>query len=313
MNLSGYRIIFIHGRASKPPETTLFNSWKRCLIENVRAYNNPSLASDMEAQANDLFRMAYWANEIPYHIEDPPNKASLAIKNVIEVRKQLGDKFHVPGKKEKFKKFWKDAAADGVDILLRSLSLKDEVIEKSTHDVLMYSEDQYIADRIRLPLETQLRDAFAEGKKIALISHSMGTFIAYDVLWRFSHHRHFEAVKAHKIQVFVTMGSPLADSFIKDLMFGKQHGYKTREGLPTNIMHWNNFSTLGDIVCHDSDLVDDFKSMKKQKLLTSFKDYTGLYNPYRSGGKEKPHKSYGYLLQPKLARTMLRFFGKIPW
>ena len=50
------------------------------------------------------------------------------------------------------------------------------------------------------------------------------------------------------------------------------------------------------------------------EYVKDFRDYRDLYNPYRNEKNElNPHKSYGYLLQPKLAKTMFRFFGKISW
>ena len=42
----------------------------------------------------------------------------------------------------------------------------------------------------------------------------------------------------------------------------------------------------------------------------ALRDYEKLYNPYvNAEGTNNPHKSYGYLIQPKLSQNMLRFFG----
>jgi len=313
MDLSKYKIIFIHGLASKPPEENLLANWKRCLIENIRCYDS-DLADEMKDKADDLFHMAYWANVIPNHIEDDPRSSKYSTEKIIELRRRMGDKFHVSNKIAKFNNFWKRIGIDTVDLVLNILTVKDEVVKKKCFEVELYQRDNYLAERIRLKLESPLRKALLEGRKVAIVAHSMGTFIAYDVLWRFSHHRDAADMWDKKVELFITMGSPLGDPLIKELMLGKRYGFKEERGLPKNITYWVNFSALGDIVCHDQTLTDDFKYMKKLNLLKDFRDYRGLYNPYRNKeGKLNPHKSYGYLLQPKLAKTIFRFFGKIKW
>ena len=94
MDLSKYKIIFIHGLASKPPAKDLLTNWRLCLTENVRMYN-PKLAADMDTQAKDLFHMAYWANVIPNHVEEDPKKYVKPLKELLKVRKDKGDLFHV--------------------------------------------------------------------------------------------------------------------------------------------------------------------------------------------------------------------------
>ncbi len=313
MDLSKHKIIFVHGLASKPPEKHLLANWRRCLVENVRFYD-PSLAADMEAQAEDLFHMAYWANVIPNHIEDDPKELKKPIADILKLRREKGDDFHVPTNRAKFNAFWKDKALDAVDLVANVLTVKDDVAKKKLLEVRLYWDDQYIAHKIRAKVEEPVRGALAEGRKVALIGHSMGTFVAYDVLWRFSHHRDVEDMWRNRVHLFVTMGSPLGDPMIQELMLANRYGYKEEKGLPTNIDHWVNFAALGDIVSHDQTLTDDFKGLKDKKLLKDFRDYRDLFNPYRNKeGKRNPHKSYGYLLQPKFAKSMLRFFGKMTW
>ncbi len=313
MDLSKYKIIFIHGLVSKPPKEHLLFNWRRCLIENVRFYDS-ELGSDMETQADDLFEMAYWANVIPNHIEDDPKELEKPLADIIKLRIKKGNDFHVPLKRIKFMEFWKDKGIDAVDLVANILTVKDDVTKKKFIELQLYWEDQYIAHRIRDKLETPLRQALTKDKQVALIGHSMGSFVAYDVLWRFSHHRDAEDMRGKKISLFVTIGSPLGDKMIQAYLLGKRYGYTETKGLLTNIDYWLNFAALGDIVCHDQNLTDDFKYMKKKKLVKDFRDYRNLYNPYRNANRElNPHKSYGYLLQPKMAKTMLRFLGKISW
>jgi len=146
MDLSKHKIIFVHGLASKPPEEHLLANWRRCLIENIRFYN-PSLAADMEAQVEDLFHMAYWANVIPNHIEDDPKELKKPIADILKLRREKGDDFHVPTNRAKFNAFWKDKALDAVDLVANVLTVKDDVAKKKLVEVRLYWDDQYIAHK----------------------------------------------------------------------------------------------------------------------------------------------------------------------
>ncbi|WP_200764004.1 lipase/acyltransferase domain-containing protein [Nitrosophilus alvini] len=309
MSLADYKIIMIHGLASKPPKEDLLNYWKKCIIENIAQYDK-ELSRQMQ-QDHELFEMAYWANVIPNHIEEDPKKLERPVQKIIEIRKKMGDSFHTPKPMSKVKAFWKNLGVEAIDIVTNVLTVKDDVLKKSLLEIKLYWDDQYIATNIRQILASVLRKALRENKKVIIISHSMGTFIAYDVLWRFCHHRDEEDMWDKRVHTFVTMGSPLGDEMIQDLMLGKRYGFKTKQGALSNIDYWANFAALGDIVCHDQTLTDEFR---RTEGLKDFRDYKRLYNPYKNErGKANPHKSYGYLLQPKLAKTLLRFFGKLEW
>lgn len=195
-------------------------------------------------------------------------------------------------------------------MLTGALTIKDNVLENYLQEINYYQNDQYIADNIRKHLEKEITAAWNENHEIAIISHSMGTFIAYDVLWRLSR-KNLEKYKSYhdkKVPLFITMGSPLGENAIKNLLFGEAHEDERR--FPSNIQKWYNFSAIGDIVSHDSTLKDDFHLTMKDRyrLLEDNKDYVYLQNIYKnSKGKLNPHKSYGYLIQPKLAKVLIEF------
>ena len=179
---------------------------------------------------------------------------------------------------------------------------------------------------MRESLENELRDAWDNDREVVLISHSMGTFIAYDVLWRFAHRQvdGYRQYKNKKVKIFVTMGSPLGDQTIRDLLFSKHHKKKGVRQYPTNIDYWHNYSCMGDVVSHYDKFEGDlFKPMQDLKIFPDKKkfrtiDYNGLHNPFtvvsHSGnkGKEKrnPHKSYGYLVQPRLGTWLTDFLNE---
>lgn len=327
--LDDKKVIMIHGLASKPHEDKLHSLWTKALLENIKVEDS-GLYDDLNAKKDTIFSHAYWANEIPAHIEDEKEyveKLEKRVDEVIAERKKHKDGFHTSFG-EKFKSFFKDKALDVVDVFTTALTIKDNIARENLEEIKFYSNDQYISDKIRKNLEDELKQAWDENKKVVLISHSMGTFISYDVLWRFTH-KNIEGYKEYnkkQVDIFITMGSPLGDNIIQDIMFCKE--YKDNEGslaeryYPKNIKYWHNYSCLGDVVCHDSTLKDDYhKEMRKLGLFendTKYNaiDYTKLYNPFKKVNKAEddedknnPHKSYGYLVQPKLAKWLKAFFN----
>jgi hypothetical protein len=247
-DLSNKKIILIHGLASKPPEKNLHDLWKKCIVENVRT-EDKGLADDM-ASSMELFDSAYWADATPHHIADDAyyvRRLGTQVEKVIKERKRVKDKFHV-GPAEKMNDFFKDKGLDLVKMLAGALSIKDDVMKSFLRETELYDRDQYIADKMRAPLEKALRNAWDNDCDIALLSHSMGTFISYDVLWRFSHRAipEYKKYRNKRVQLFVTMGSPLGESAVRDLLFAKYHKRAGKRQYPVNIDFWYSFRGSGD-------------------------------------------------------------------
>ena len=322
-DISKKKIIMIHGLASKPPKEKLHDLWTKCLIENIRTANK-SLANEMES-SHDLFESAYWADATPHHIPDDASyvkKLIPQVDKVIEERKQLKDKFHV-GAAEKIGDFFKDRGLDLVKMLAGALTVKDNVMKNFLRETELYDQDQYIADKMRAPLEKALMNAWDDGRDVALISHSMGTFISFDVLWRFSHRtvNEYKKYRKKRVQLFVTLGSPLGEPAVRDLLFARNHKSSGKRQYPTNIDNWHNYSCLGDVVSHQDDFNELYYSPMRELGILPNKpkhraiDYSKLHNPFEvvthSGNKTRekrnPHKSYGYLVQPRLGTWLSDF------
>lgn len=324
VNTAKLTIVFVHGLAAKPPMTDLHRLWKKAFIENIRI-DSISLAKELEANP-DIFKSAYWANAIPNHIEDTADYVSglnKDVNKVIGIRRRLKNQMHIKKDgwaKANIKKF----GLSIVDALGSALTIKDNVIEKYMREVRLYRNDQFIAEQIRQPLEDILTKAWDKNHKVVIISHSMGTFISYDVLWKFSHRSEekYTQYKNNKVDYFITMGSPLGDDKLRDFMLierwknsAESTNLEEQQRLyPLNIKKWHNFSAYGDVVCHDSTLKDDFfdgmKKYVKDYRSDALRDYTKLYNPFENTeGNKNPHKSYGYLIQPKLSQKFKEFMG----
>lgn len=324
IDLSRKRIIMIHGLASKPPQSDLHEMWSSCLIENIRVDDAP-LGDALERHRETVFRSAYWANATPHHLEDDEDyvtKLRVQVQNVIKARQDIKDDFHV-GREEKLGAFFKDRGLDVARILVGALTVKDDVLKAYLREVDLYSSDQYIADRMRAPLENELRSAWESDCDVALLAHSMGTFIGYDVLWRFSHRNDpgFTEYRNRRVQIFTTMGSPLGDTAVRDLLFARFHEQEGIRQFPTNIDFWHNCSCLGDAVAYQNNFNSlFFEPMRSLGILPQHPvhraiDYASLHNPFEvvehegNIGRERrnPHKSYGYLVQPRLGTWIADF------
>lgn len=318
IDFSNKKIIMIHGLGSKPTPEVTHRLWRHTITENIRV-DNELLGRSLEAHP-DIFESAYWANFIPHHIPDDATysrKLAEQVERVIEERRSIKDRFHV-GLGEKLAGFFQDRGLDLAKLLASALTIKDEVMTRFLRETELYDRDQYIADQLRAPLENALRRAWDEGREPIVLAHSMGSFIGYDVLWRFSHRETAGFGNYHnkRVKMFVTMGSPLGDPTVRNLLFARHHeNHSLRQRrYPTNIDFWHNYACLGDVVAHHKNFHDIFfQPMRELKLFPAspkFRsiDYVDLHNPFevvthsgnRKREKRNPHKSYGYLAQPRL-------------
>lgn len=309
------KIICIHGLASKPPEAILVDNWKRCISHNLHLYDPVAFPDPNATALRDSIEVVYWANAIPDHLEDDEDYTdalSDCIDELIALREAKAEIFHLP-KKWKLSKLSKSFLLSAASTMSSAFSIKDDIAEKKLVEARLYRHDQYIADEIRKPLIEAITSAWDAGDDVMILSHSMGSFIAYDVLWQLSRRNEYAAYRDSRIRYFVTMGSPLGDGYIQSLLFGDRYEDESERHYPANVDSWLNFSAYGDAVCHDGTLNDDFqKTMEHLGLLSSSamsgRDYVKLWNPFVSvSGKSNPHKSYGYLVQPKLAKWMRSF------
>ena len=155
-----------------------------------------------------------------------------------------------------------------------------------------------VADRIRAMLKEPLRRAWQDGERVLLIAHSLGSVIAYDTLWELSR----EKENSGRIDLFMTLGSPLASRFIKRRLRGAAHSGSDR--YPTNIRRWENLSARAEMIALHPELYPFFSEMLDFGFLESLTDHVGLYNHFRGVHGVNVHESYGYLLNSAVAEQI---------
>ncbi len=168
------------------------------------------------------------------------------------------------------------------------------------HDASRYLKNRAgIASAVRALLRGALESAWHAGKRVLLVGHSLGSVIAYDTLWELSH---AASASAGRIELFITLGSPLGTHFIRRSLQGAH-----AEGVgryPTNIDRWLNFAARGDTTALQPRLRPFFREMLELGLVQTIEDHVAVTNHFRGSGGLNAHEAFGYLAQPAIAAAI---------
>lgn len=184
---------------------------------------------------------------------------------------------------------WLDTPLDWLEEHSHFFSALGRAISKK---LLKDLGEYYSNKEIRSKVSDQLKQLLLEHKddEIILISHSMGTIVAYDVLRELGRNREYPGFI---LEHFITMGSPLGLTVVKGNALGEHKKLRTPSCVRGS---WVNFSDPDDDVCLDSHLSDDYDP---NSFAIPVKDVL-VCNDYP--GNE--HKSYGYLRTPEFSRHL---------
>lgn len=296
-------IIGVHGLENKPSIQLLGFWWKLAMEEGLKSQGHKVTIPD--------FKLAYWADLIydkhqdpdetdpdsPYFIDEkyekaPENLPVVDYSKRIKVIDFLGRQMNRIFLNE--------------DLTLNYSFISDTIINKYFTDLEVYytgnitgndNKLHRIKNLIRERLYSRLKKY--ENYDIMLISHSMGSIIAFDVLT-------FLAPEI-KINTFITMGSPLGLPVVISKIADeyKQRGMELNKVRtpPGVIKNWFNFSDILDNVAFNYKLSDYFSEndygVKPIDILVT--------NNYESNGIHNPHKSFGYLRTPEFSKILNDF------
>jgi len=293
MPVNQFAIIGIHGLAQKPAKPTLTKWWKAAICEglnhNIQKYRKKAI------KPTDLnFSMVYW-NELM------GEGRILEVKQLRENNDHYqpavaGDiQWHRSRTLEKTRIKWRELLGDITEAIMRLSEgqVSREVMRIKLQDLSRYYKDQVLMDRLHGLLKGIL--IRHENERILLISHSMGTIIAYDVLIQLAEEAENQSLM---IEHFITMGSPLGLPFITERI--QQEG---KPPVPGNVNRWTNFADMSDPVCADPYLADDYeKSGRNVEVVDQL-----VLNDWPHDGLS--HKSYGYLRTPEVSKAIAKFIG----
>jgi glycerophosphoryl diester phosphodiesterase len=274
----------------------------RCLLSGV-ARVRPDVAEQMQDHP-DCFQMAAW-NYLFYgeHVSldaDIPwinrlmEKQAASAGDVREARAwhktltqfmyAVGDRFH------------------GLIDWIPDQRIKDMIADAAPY----FENHDNVADRIREPARKLICEAAEAGERVLLIGHSMGSVVAYDLLWQLSRVENSPCT----VDLFLTIGSPLGMRYVQKRLLGSAPGNRT---FPQGISRWENVSATGDLISVDKTVSNDFGEMIDDGLIGSIHDHCGgVFNWFRNDDGLNVHRSYGYLVNPVVGKIIADWWlGKV--
>ncbi|HIF9170550.1 TPA: hypothetical protein ACX6PO_003313, partial [Photobacterium damselae] len=194
--------ITIHGRSNKPSAHILEDSWLRAINDSRRHVNQPLINKSqfsMAYYADVFYQQPLYFDPEPYLPDIPSNHSPIPL---------AVDEDHLSEMMEQNKwrldnLFFEPLLSEfGVYRALNYLS--KPLLRYWLTDVYRYFHDPAFALEIEKPLIRLLQQY--RHRSITLISHSLGTVIAYNVLQKLAAQRTTQDITIDK---WITLGSPL--------------------------------------------------------------------------------------------------------
>lgn len=139
-----------------------------------------------------------------------------------------------------------------------------------------YIRNQYAHDEVN----KLVRPLFEDDEPAIVVSHSLGTIIAYSMLREFAKNG-----RPRQSPMLVTLGSPLGIDSVR-------RGFPKPRVKPDNVLRWVNGADPEDFVALRPELTTD-------NFGPGIENYSNIENGY-----ENPHSIAGYLTDPRIAKAI---------
>jgi hypothetical protein len=305
-------ILIVHGGDFKPPEEVYMDEASTALRAGVQR----DYPDQVEAFGRVGIELAYYGDlgnaylrsrgrHYDEQLDIGDRRNALDSLRKIPQRKKFGLQQY---DKLRGKSAIPEAIADVASPLLGLVGLTPLLVSLVAKDFALYlRRNTDFTDQVRARVRDRLCEMLRRGDKVMLMSHGTGCAVAYDVLWQLSHDERFrDEFRASKIEVFVTLGSPISDDMVRKRLLGARR--RSKERYPTNIITWENVSAEDDYFCHDKTVANDLKAMMREHVISSINDYR-VYNHAMRYGKSNPHCSLGYFIHPRVAKIVVDWIG----
>lgn len=297
------QILFVHGMKPKPPVEQHEETLWRCLLNGIER-SDPGLAQQL-ALRRKIFRMVPWA-QLFYAGETDITGDLPGVDQLISL----------PGPQEqdlREARHWHKRIGRLVYLICDAFPWLIDVVAKTEmkatlHDMLRYFDDEDgVGTRIRARVADAIVHASASGDRVLLIAHSLGSVIAFDVLWELSRRDDIDV----RIDEFMTLGSPLGLNFMRHRMLNTHS--KGVQRYPDNIGRWVNLAAVGEMTALDRTFADDYREMLKLGLVESIVDHNKLATYFRGAdGQLNVHRCYGYMANVETGAAVAEWLCRAP-
>jgi hypothetical protein len=305
------KIIMIHGRHFKPQQQVLCDNWLAALRygierdyhhQGAEKFDNAEVSLVYYGDLSNAFLRKVGKNYNEAQDIEDRSRALASLKNISAEHFDANQYQQLPGKSA-----FSEALADVFSTPLSLLGLGDKAVGMVAPDMTQYWDpESEWGSAVRWRLTETLNAAMADNQDILLISHSLGSIVSYDVLWKFSHYGEYQHLRQAKLSCFLTLGSPLGDENVKTKLKGASAKGKRR--YPQNIKNWVNVAAEDDYIAHDGRVANDFKNMQRAGLISNISDHK-IYNLAQRYGKSNPHHGTGYLISPTVSKIVMEWLN----
>ncbi len=291
-------IIGIHGLRNKPAAALLKDWWILSIRDGLEHLAKPQPAFQ--------FELLYWTDLLYKNPSDPfllDRNAPLFLK--YPYKKLKYNQASIIDKRRQRQLERLEQVSNQLfhsDRILTSFEgFSDRLIHSRFHDLEVYfrsgtgyqeAYDRPIRDVILERLAALLKKY--RHKKIMLLTHSMGSIVAFDLL--------SQPDMPYKIDTLITMGSPLGQPTIMS-KFTSENPVIHKLKVPDNLKKWINFADLNDVVALDPTLNNDYAPSDSGVLPVDI----FIKNRYEWNGVVNPHSVFGYLQAPECASQIYDF------
>ena len=300
MSIENAKIIYVPGMKPKPPAEDHREMLWRCLLDGVRRAD-PSWVETLRASP-EVFELAAWST-LFYHEQTSIEPDLPGIERLLRLEgpepDDLKEAAHWHKRFAQFGYLLTDAFPWLIDLVA------NPAMKATLQDARRYFQNEGgRATRIRERVAAELQAAANAGQRVLLFGHSLGSVIAFDVLWELSR-KHASTVH---VDEFVTLGSPLGLNFVQHRMLGAHE--KGLRRYPDNIRRWANLSAIGEMTSLDRSMADDYEPMLSAGLIDSIVDFTDLRTYFRGPLGLNVHKCYGYMANVHTGRIVADWLAR---
>jgi hypothetical protein len=295
-------ILYVPGIKPKPPAAEHRAALWRCLLAGIGRVD-PATATGM-ARRPGCFQVVSWAH-VFYE-----NQRDIAL-DLPGIERLLA----LPGPEARD---LREAASWGRRLKRRLYLLSDAfpplmgLIADSNMRATLADTQRYFDDRdgaavrVRHMVADALIEAWRADRRVLLIGHSLGSVIAFDVLWELTH----RFAVPGQVDLFLSIGSPLGLSFVRNRLLGAREAGRRR--YPDNIRRWTNLAAIGEMTALDRQLAAVWGEMRDLGLLGEISDRLDLQTCFRGSEGLNVHKCYGYMANTVVADTVAGWWRESP-